>query len=143
MKPKPVLFFDLGDTLGVPRINNNTLQGIDVFPFVPEILARLKEKCRLGILSNTGTETLTTMQSVLKAAGIADFFDSSIKLFSSVEGMDKTNINFFRLAIQRAGDGAQCVYVSESDAERALAMNAGMKVSFHALHVFHVIQGMF
>ena len=141
MAQPPVIFFDLGNTLGVPRINNGALEGIDLFPFVPEILTRLQAKCRLGILSNTGTETAETMKSVLTAAGIAHFFDPAIELFSSVEGMDKTKIEFFRLAVHRSGTAAsRCVYVSEDDRERTLAGNAGMQVSFHPLHVFHVVQ---
>jgi FMN phosphatase YigB (HAD superfamily) len=137
------VFFDIGNTLGTARVSNGALEGIDLFPFIPEVLARLRPQCRLGILSNTGTETLATMQSVLTAAGIADLFDATLQLFSSVEGMDKSNIEFFRLAIQRAGiDASRCVYVSEDAAERALAKQAGMEVSYHPLHVFYVIQSM-
>jgi FMN phosphatase YigB (HAD superfamily) len=139
----PIIFFDIGNTLGIARVADNGLKSIELFPFVPEILTRLRSQCRLGLLSNTGTETLATMQSVLTTAGIAEFFDPSIQLFSSVEGIDKTNIEFFRLAVQRAGAAAsRCVYVSEDDAERAMARNAGMEVSFHPLHVFHVIKSM-
>lgn len=141
MAQTPVIFFDLGNTLGVARLANGALVGIDVFPFVTDILASLRGRCRLGILSNTGSESLQTMQSVLTAAGIAKFFDPSIELFSSVEGMDKTKIEFFRLAVQRASvPASNCIYVSEDDAERTLAAKAGMQASFHPLHVFHVIK---
>lgn len=137
------VFFDIGNTLGTARVANGTLAGIDLFPFVPEVLTRLRSQCRLGILSNTGTESLATMQSVLTAAGIADLFDAPLQLFSSVEGIDKSNIEFFRLAVQRAGtDPSRCVYVSEDAAERALARQAGMEISYHPLHVFYVIQSM-
>ncbi len=137
----PVLFFDLGNTLGVAEIASGALQGIRVFPFVPEILSRLRPRCRLGILSNTGQETLAAMESVLAKAGILDFFEASLRLFSSVEGVDKTTVEIFRRAIARAGSPAsRCVYISEDDAERALASRAGMLVSYHALHVFHVIE---
>ena len=83
------------------------------------------------------------MKSVLEKAGIAGFFDPSLQLFSSVAGMDKTNIEFFRLAIQRAGTPAErCVYVSEDEAERTMAKKAGMQVAYHPLHVFWVVQSM-
>jgi FMN phosphatase YigB (HAD superfamily) len=139
----PVILFDIGNTLGTARVAHGVLEAIEPFPFVPEILARLRANARLGILSNTGTESLATMRSLLKAAGIAEFFDASIQLFSSVEGVDKANIEFFRLAVHRAGiPASRCVYVSEDGAERTMALTAGMQVSFHPLHVFQVIQSM-
>jgi FMN phosphatase YigB (HAD superfamily) len=122
---------------------NGALTRIDVFPFVPDILSRLRAQCRLGILSNTGSESLATMKTMLAAAGLAEFFDPAIQLFSSVEGLDKTRIEFFERAVSRAGVAAsRCVYVSENDKERATAKTAGMEVSYHPLHVFEVIRSM-
>jgi len=137
---RPILFFDIGNTLGVPQIDGDTIKSIKVFPFVLQILEKLQPQCRMGILSNTGNETLATMQNLLMKAGLAQFFEAALQLFSSVEGIDKTKIEFFRLAVERSGASAsRCVYVSEDETERTMARNAGMQVSFHPLHVFHVI----
>ena len=137
----PVLFFDIGDTLGVPDTDGGALRGIRIFPFVPEILSRLRPQCRLGLLSNTGRETLPTLQRLLADAGIIEFFETSLQLFSSIEGVDKTTVEIFHRAVARAGTPAsRCVYISEDDAERELASRAGMQVSYHPLHVFHVIE---
>jgi FMN phosphatase YigB (HAD superfamily) len=101
----------------------------------------LRKQCRLGILSNTGRETLPTIQRVLADAGILDFFETSLQLFSSVEGVDKTTVEIFHRALTRAGvPASRCVYISENDAERKLASTAGMHASYHPLHVFHVIE---
>jgi hypothetical protein len=36
----PIIFFDIGNTLGIARVANDELKSIELFPFVPEILAR-------------------------------------------------------------------------------------------------------
>ena len=59
-----VVFFDLGDTLGKPRVSSASgrLEGFDVFPFVPELLEGLRQAGhRLGIISNTGQEKAADM----------------------------------------------------------------------------------
>ena len=59
------------------------------------------------------------MRSVIAKAGLLDFFGPSLLLFSSVEGIDKSQQQFFELASQRAGVPAEhCNYVGEDDAER-------------------------
>lgn len=142
--PEPkIVFFDLGDTLGVPRFHAaGTLEAFDPFPFVTDILAKMKHDARLGVISNTPAgATKATMSALLAAAGILAAFDSSLLLFSSVEGMDKTQKAFFTLAATRAGaSAARCVFVGESEAERSVAKSAGMKISFHPLHAFHVLK---
>jgi hypothetical protein len=73
-------------------------------------------------------------------AGLLDFFDPALLLFSSVEAIDKGQQQFFELASQRASVPAQhCVYVSEDDAERRVATLAKFRTSYDPLHVFHVI----
>ena len=80
------------------------------------------------------------MRSVIAKAGLLDFFGPSLLLFSSIEGIDKGQQQFFELASQRAGVPAEhCVYVSEDDAERRVAALAKFRTSYHPLHVFHVI----
>ncbi len=145
------IFFDIGNTLGVAEQSpTGGLQRLEVFPFVPEILAMLSTAGgaagahpRLGLVSNTGSETAQGMRSILAAAGLLSLFQPGLLLFSSVEGIDKTNQAFFRLAADRAGLAPDhCVYVGEDAVERAVAEAAGLRVSYHPLHVFHVVRGM-
>jgi FMN phosphatase YigB (HAD superfamily) len=143
----PVLFFDLGDTLVVPQLAaDNSLLSLRVLPFVPDILARLKSTkidgvdLRLGVISNTGTETASRLHDVMAQANLLGFFDPALLLYSSVEKIDKTRKEFFQLAASRANTPpGQCVYVGENDGERQVAASAGFRTSYHALHVFHVI----
>lgn len=141
-KPSFAVFFDFGDTLAVPVLNaEGGLGALEPLPFVLDVLGKLTTICRLGVISNTGTATLQTMQSVLATSGLAEFFEPALLLFSSVEGMDKTQRSFFELASHRAGiPAAHCIYVGEDATERLVAVAAGLKVSFHPLHVFHVLQ---
>jgi FMN phosphatase YigB (HAD superfamily) len=142
-----VVFFDLGDTLAIPRLSDDgSLQGLAVLPFVPDVLNKLKQTSiggtplRLGVISNTGTETLTKIRSVLAEAELLDVFDPALLLFSSVERIDKSQKQLFVLATQRADEPPErCVYVSESEAERQVAASANLRTSFHPLHVFHII----
>ena len=135
------------DTLIIPRLSDDaSLLGLNVLPFVPDVLAKLKTKTNdavlrlIGVISNTGTETLSKMRWLIAEAGLLDFFDPALLLFSSVEGIDKRQQQFFELASQRAGVPAEhCVYVSEDDAERRVAALAKLRTSYHPLHVFHVI----
>ena len=59
LNSKFVVFFDVGETLGVARISplpNSRLEGLDVYHYIPEILKQLAGNgVRLGIISNTGT----------------------------------------------------------------------------------------
>jgi FMN phosphatase YigB (HAD superfamily) len=142
-----VLFFDLGDTLVIPRLaGDGSLLSLDVLPFVADVLAKLRSTklngadLRLGVVSNTGNETMSSMQKVMSKAALLAFFDPALLLFSSVEGFDKTQTQFFDLAASRAGvRPKQCVYVGENEAERGIAASAGFRTSYHPLHVFHVI----
>lgn len=139
------MFFDLGDTLGVPRFNAaGGLEGFDIFPFVAEVLGKMKLEARLGVISNTPAgATMASMSAVLAAAGILTYFDPVLLLFSSVEGMDKTKKALFTLAASRATVAEKrCIFVGESDAERSVAKSAGMKVAFHILHAFDVLKNL-
>ena len=138
-----VVFFDLGDTLGVPRFNPaGELEGFDIFPFVAEVLGKMKLEARLGVIWNTPAgATMASMSALLAAAGILTYFDPVLLLFSSVEGMDKTKKAFFTLAASRATVAeTRCIFAGESDAERSVAKSAGMKAAFHLLHAFDVLK---
>lgn len=101
-----------------------------MLPFVPDVLDKLRgtevnnAKLRLGIISNTGEETLDRMRSVMADARLLDFFDPALLLFSSVEGIDKHQKQFFERA---------------DEAERGTAEAVKLRTSYHPLHVFHVI----
>jgi FMN phosphatase YigB (HAD superfamily) len=142
-----IVFFDLGDTLVIPRQSDDgSLRGLKVLPFVPDVLSKLRgtevggAKLRLGVISNTGEETLARMRSLMAEVQLLDFFDPALLLFSSVEGTDKREKQIFERAVQRSGTRPeQCIYVSENDAERLTAKSAKLRTSYHPLHVFHVI----
>jgi FMN phosphatase YigB (HAD superfamily) len=149
MPERITLFFDIGDTLASPVITTaGALQGLEVYPFVTDILKRLRAdgvppSPALGIISNTGSETLESMTSLLREAELLGYFDPNLLVFSSVEKVDKKTKEIFERAVKRANvDANRCVYISESDAERKIAESVGMQVSFHALHVFHVVAQM-
>jgi hypothetical protein len=100
------VFFDLGDTLVIPRLSDDgSLLGLNVLPFVPDVLAKLKRTktndavLRLGVISDAGTETLSKMRSVVAEAGF----------FSSVEGIDKASSSSLagQPACGRAGGAAR------------------------------------
>jgi len=143
-----VIFFDLGDTLVIPRFSDNrSLLELKVLPFVPEVLDKLRStrirnvKLRFGVISNTGNETAENMRTVMAQAGLLEFFDPTLLLFSSVERLDKSQRQFFERAVERSGTRPeQCIYVGEDEAERRTAESAGLRTSFHPLHVFHVIE---
>jgi bacterial leucyl aminopeptidase len=113
-----------------------------VYPFVPEVLAGFGgPDVALGLISNTGTETAQSMRSVLDGAGLLDRFQDELLLFSSVEGLDKSDPAFFDLARRRAGlPAGRCLFVGESEAERAVAEAAGFMVSPHPLHALHLVR---
>jgi FMN phosphatase YigB (HAD superfamily) len=146
-----VVFFDLGDTLGVGQAGpGGIITDFKPFPFVKDILKKLKDSppagigVRLGVISNTPAgNTVAGMATVLTAAGILGFFDPTLLLYSSVEGIDKTKKAFFTLAASRAATPAnQCVFVGEDANERAVASGAHLATAFHPLHVFHVLKTM-
>jgi leucyl aminopeptidase len=146
-----VVFFDLGDTLGVGQVGpSGNITGFDPFPFVKDILKKLKDPppaglgFRLGVISNTPTgTTAANMAAVLNAAGVLAFFDPALLLYSSVEGLDKTKRAFFVLAASRAATPPKrCVFVGEDSVERSVASSAHFATAFHPLHAFHVLKTM-
>ncbi len=67
------IFFDLGDTLGVPVLSvDYRLERFEPFQFAPLVLKELREKeMRLGVISNTGEEPGARMNEVLERVRIA------------------------------------------------------------------------
>ena len=140
-----VVFFDIGNTLAVADVTSQgKLVGFRTFPFVIEILRLLRhDDRRLGIISNTGTESAQSVKKLLNQAGLLEHFELGLLLFSSTEGIDKTKPEFFALAARRAGlPPNRCIYVGEDDKERQTARAASFRVAFHPLHLFDVIEQM-
>jgi len=143
------VFFDIGETLASAVVSAGRLTGLDVYPFVPDVLARLRgagegqSPVSLGLLSNTGVETRATLAEIVGEAGLLDLVDERLCLFSSVEGLDKSQPAFFRLARDRAGLPAdRCLFVGEDAGERAVAASAGLLVSPHPLHALHLVEAL-
>jgi bacterial leucyl aminopeptidase len=143
------VFFDLGDTLVIPQIDAaGALTGLRPLPLVAEALARVRgggtvaAPRHLGVMSNTPSGVTTaSMEALLKKAGLFAHFDPALLLYSSIEGHTKSEKAFFTLAASRAGVAAsRCIFVGEDAKERSTAASVGFQVSFHPLHVFHVLE---
>jgi FMN phosphatase YigB (HAD superfamily) len=139
------VFFDIGDTLASAVVEAGHLSGLEVYPFVPEVLARLRAgDAALGLISNTGNETAATLTTVLDDSGLSALVDAELCLFSSIEGLDKSQPAFFKLARDRAAlPAARCVYVGENADERQVAASVGFRVSPHPLHALHLVAAEF
>jgi FMN phosphatase YigB (HAD superfamily) len=141
------VFFDLGDTLASAVVEGGALARLEVFPFVPEVLTRLRASAgehasvRLGLMSNTGDATAATMTSLLTDAGLLPLVAAELCLFSSVEGVDKSQPAFFTRGRDRAGlTAARCLFVGEDERERHLAESVGFRTSPHPLHALYVVE---
>ena len=140
------IFFDIGDTLASAVVEGGHLSRLDVYRFIPDVLARLRAggegvPVSLGLISNTGDETAARMNQVLADAGLSAFVDARLCLFSSVEGLDKSQPAFFELARDRAAvPVVRCLFVGENAAERAVAASVGFRVSPHPLHCLHLVE---
>lgn len=141
----PVVFFDIGDTLGTPRISPPPyrLEGLDIYRYIPGILQQLKDNnVQIGIISNTGNETENDMKRVLEEAGIYKFFEPNLLIYSSVVSIRKPSPEIFQLAADRAGYATapeQCLFVGEDSKERKSAVEVGWRVSPHPLLVHEVL----
>ena len=147
-----IVFFDIGDTLASPVLSaNGDLERLEVYPFVPEALDRLRAMSgaddvhvALGLISNTAGQTAESMRALLQDAGLLTRFERKLLLFSSVEGLDKSQTAFFELASARAEvDARRCVFVGEAERERAVASSARFLVSPHPLHALHLVRTQF
>ena len=141
----PVIFFDIGHTLGTPRISPPPyhLEGLNIYPYILNVLEQLKDKSlQIGIISNTGNETEDDMKRVLGEAGIYRFFKPNLLIYSSVVGVRKPDPEIFRLAAERAGYGdapENCLFVGEDSKERKVAHDLGWQVVPHPLLVEDVL----
>jgi len=75
--------------LVIPRLSEDgSLLGLNALPFVPDAAV-----LRLGVISVTGTGTLSKMRSVMADAGLLDFFDAALFLYSCVEGISGSSLS--------------------------------------------------
>ena len=142
-----VVWFDIGNTLGVPIISVPTyqLERLEIYPYIPQVLKNLKDNnIRLGIISNTNNETADNINRVLEEAGIFNFFDSELLFYSSVIGLKKDSPEIFNLAAERAKNSdvpEHCLFVGEDNRERSYAKEAGWRVSPHPILVWDILNG--
>lgn len=141
------IFFDIGDTLASPVVVGGSLTRLEVYPFVPEVLTRLRASggdqvpVVLGLISNTGDATAARMADLLATSGLQRLVEPGLCLFSSVEGLNKSQPALFERAHNRAGvPAARCMFVGEDAAERAVAASVGFRVSPQPLHALHLVE---
>jgi hypothetical protein len=137
------VFFDLGDTLGTPVLSGPPfhLIGFEVFEFTVPVLTDLGNRgLRLGVTANPGDEGGPAVDAVLGKAGIRDFFEPALRIYSRDVGLHKDSPDIFLLAATRAqADPHRCVYVGEDPTERGFARVAGLLTAAHPLDVQAVI----
>ena len=143
-----VVFFDIGETLGVPTGFDARfrLAGLRLYPFVTAILHRLSTRqVRIGIISNTSDdETTENMRRVLEEADIYSFFEAGLLLYSGVEGLRKDSPRVFERAAEKAGladDPERCIFVGENLEEGAFAQEAGFRYVPHPLLLEEALDG--
>lgn len=142
-----VVFFDLGDTLGSAVLSPPPVRIIrfDPFSFAQGVLAALHAKnVRLGIISNTGNDGKDVIDAVLSTAGILDFFETALRLYSHDIGLTKNSAAIFLRAAEVAGHAVapkRCLFVGEDAVERGFAKQAGLRVCPHPLLIEEVIAG--
>ena len=155
------VFFDLGDTLGAAVVGGSPLRltGFDVFPYARGVLADLKARgLKLGVISNTGSDTGATVNAVLVPTGVLTDIDPALIVYSGDEPplVDNTSTppivtlvtkkipEIFRRAAKRAGldaTPARNLFVGEDAHERQVAVSAGWQVCPHPLLVGEVLAG--
>lgn len=140
------VFFDIGDTLASPVIIDGQVVRLGVYPFVSEVLVALRasgtdhKSVALGVISNTGNASAAMMNELMETSGLLFLIDPPLCLYSSVEGLDKSQPALFQRAATRAGLPADnCLYVGEDTAERAVAASVGFHVSPQPLHALHLV----
>lgn len=139
-----VIFFDIGETLGqVSTSPEGRLLRLAFYPYLRPILAMLRDRgMRLGVISNTGVRPRSEIDALLLEAGIVEFFDEPLRLYSSVLGLEKNSTEIFARAAQIAREPAgDCMFVGAASAERMHAVAAGMHVCPHPLLIDDALCG--
>lgn len=141
--PCTVAFFDIGDTLAFVRVSadGGNIDELTVYPGVREVLEELlRERVRLGILSDNGRVPEEKVRAALERSGIHSLFDDALIVFGS-----KASPRVFRKAAAlAAGEGCpegKLLYVGEDAAERAHARAAGFLVAPHPALALAILRG--
>jgi len=123
---RALVFFDIGGTLATVTLGPGgaSIAALDVFPEVPEVLGRLRDRgVRLGIISDPGPIPTSEVDRALRDAGIATSFDPDLVIYGA-----KRSPAIFRLASTRSRPGGTLLFVGENDEERSHAVHAGFLV---------------
>ncbi|MGK7939036.1 MAG: M20/M25/M40 family metallo-hydrolase [Crocosphaera sp.] len=136
-----VIFFDIGNTLGSPKVlPNGRLSALTIYSYVPDVLRELKsERKKLGVISNIGNDSPENVERILDESGIFNFFDSELLIYGI-----KNSPEIFRRAATQAGLSAtpeQCLFVGEDSIERKYGLEASWRVSPHPLLVSEILKG--
>lgn len=135
------IFFDIGNTLGSPKIlPNGSLAALNIYNYVPNVLEQLRgDGKRLGVISNIGNDTAENVERILEESGILTFFQSDLLIYGSKDSAD-----IFKRAATQAGLSTtpqKCLFVGEDSKERNYAMAAGWQVTPHPRLVSDVLNG--
>ncbi len=132
----PVVFFDIGDTLGQAIFSNGQLARIEIFPAALEVVKELSEKqVRVGIISDPGSINGDLVTSLLQDTGIFAFVDTNLVVY----GPKNSPIIFADAASLAGVATSECVFVGENLAERNFAMVAGYRAVATPDHVFSLV----
>ncbi|MFQ6068872.1 MAG: HAD-IA family hydrolase [Candidatus Bathyarchaeia archaeon] len=95
------VLFDLGDTLIVEEaVGGRHLSEVELqkIPYVDEVLRELRQRYRLGIITNTVTSREQHVRTALRRIGLEQYFD--VILTSVDVGYDKPDEKIFLEALE-------------------------------------------
>ena len=115
-----VVFFDLGDTL---------VRDKKWLPGAKELLELLlKDKIRLGVISNTGNLSRTDVLSNLPSDFTWNFFENELILLSSETKVEKPAPAIFRLALKMCNSKPiKCLFCTENVVDGLVAQQVGLQ----------------
>ena len=144
------IYFDLGDTLGSVILEGPPFRiaEFNTFQFSIEVLKSLQDNdISLGIISNTGIDAGTDVDSILGPTGLLKYFTNQARrIYSNDVGVKKPSPAIFEIAAARAGliDAAgreKCLFVGEDSSERLAAVNFGLRACPHPLLINEILAG--
>ena len=124
------IFFDLGDTLIVEDIMEDRHLWevkLQMVPYVNQVLRELKNRYKLGIITNTDTSREEHVRIALEKIGIEHYFDVIV---TSVDvGYEKPDEKIFLTALKKLGvEASEAVMVGNRISKDILGANRiGMK----------------
>ena len=147
MAENRAVFFDVGETLANPVFEAGLLARLAVYPFVADVMTRLRAaggddvEVAVGLISNTGDDHGGDDErpaTGVRTPGPCRCRPLPIQLG---RGLGQVPTSLLRLARERADvAAASCVFVGEDAAERAVAASVGFRVSPHPLHALHLVE---